>query len=392
MSDTMDLGTTMRVVFRADTSLEIGTGHVMRCLTLAEALKARGAECHFLCREHPGHLCDAIEARGFLVIRLPMVATESVGAPEHDASELAHAPWLGASWQQDAAACRPLLKQLSPDWLVVDHYALDARWEAAVLSDDRTHPDHHPVTRPKTRLLVIDDLADRPHRADLLLDQNLGRKAHDYDSLVPAHCRVLAGPRHALLRPEFAALREFSLARRRHGSLKRLLITLGGVDKDNATGRVLEALKACDLPEDLEITVVMGATAPWQDAVRTQAAELPWPTEVVVNVSDMGRRMAEADLAIGAAGSTSWERCCLGLPTLMLVLAENQRPIAQALAKAGAAICLGSPAELDGLLRHLAALQAPGALQTMSNASARVTAGEGVMTLCLSMTQERASA
>lgn len=382
----------MKIYFRADASFEIGTGHVMRCLSLAEALTAQGAECHFLCRVHPGHLCDAIEARGFPVSRLAMEDNEPSRPTKHDAGELAHAPWLGARWQQDAAACRPLLKQLSPDWLVVDHYALDDRWEAAVLSDDRTHPDHHPESRPKTRLLVIDDLADRPHRADLLLDQNLGRKAHDYDSLVPAHCRVLAGPRHALLRPEFAALRDDSLARRRHGSLKRLLITLGGVDKDNATGRVLEALKACVLPEDLEITVVMGATAPWQDAVRTQAAELPWSTEVVVNVSDMARHMAEVDLAIGAAGSTSWERCCLGLPTLMLVLAENQQPIAQALATAGAAICLGSPAELDGLPRHLAALQAPSALKAMSNATARVTAGEGVMTLSLSMTQEGASA
>lgn len=330
MSNTVHYGTTMTVVFRADASLEIGTGHVMRCLTLAEALKAKGAECHFLCREHLGHLSDAIEARGFPVYRLPMSDAEPFGVAAHEAGELAHAAWLGASWQQDAAASRPLLKQLSPDWLVVDHYALDARWEAAVLPG------------PKTRLLVIDDLADRPHRADLLLDQNLGRKAEDYTSLVPAHCRVLVGPQHALLRPEFAELRDVSLARRQHGSLKRLLITLGGVDKDNATGRVLEALKGCELPADLEITVVMGAAAPWQDAVRAQAAELPWATEVVVNVSDMGQRMAEADLAIGAAGSTSWERCCLGLPTLILVLADNQQPIAQRLHEAGAALSLGS--------------------------------------------------
>ena len=360
MSNTVHYGTTMTVVFRADASLEIGTGHVMRCLTLAEVLKAKGAKCHFLCREQSGHLSDAIEARGFPVHRLPMGDAEPFGAAAHEAGELAHAAWLGASWQQDAAASRPLLKQLSPDWLVVDHYALDARWEAAVLPG------------PKTRLLVIDDLADRPHRADLLLDQNLGRKAEDYVSLVPAHCRVLVGPQHALLRPEFAELRDVSLARRQHGSLQRLLITLGGVDKDNATGRVLKALKACELPDDLKITVVMGATAPWLDDVKARAAELPWPTEVVVNVSDMARRMAEADIAIGAAGSTSWERCCLGLPTLMLVLAENQREVALMLDALGAAKLLGQicnileslpktlnsmgTVELDKMSQHAASL------------------------------------
>ncbi|TDR57253.1 UDP-2,4-diacetamido-2,4,6-trideoxy-beta-L-altropyranose hydrolase [Halomonas ventosae] len=369
----------MLVVFRADASLEIGTGHIMRCLTLAEALTAQDAACHFLCREHVGHLCDAIEARGFTVHRLPRMS-QGGSATDTDDASLDHAHWLGTTWEQDAEACGRLMAQLAPDWLVVDHYALDSRWESTVL--------------PKqTRLLVIDDLADRPHRADLLLDQNLGRAAEDYAGLLPAECRVMAGPRFALLRPEFEALRERSLARRRRQpGLKRLLITLGGVDKDNATGQVLDTLKACDLPDDLGITVVMGATAPWLDDVEASASRLPWTTEVVVNISDMARRMAEADLAIGAAGSTSWERCCLGLPTLMLVLAENQRAIARALDKAGAARCLGVPSELDDLPRHLATLQAPDTLQVMSRAAALLSAGEGVNTLCHAMYQEDALA
>lgn len=364
------------VVFRADASLEIGTGHVMRCLTLAEALKKQGAECHFLCREHAGHLIDAIEARGFSVHRLlaesPYGTTTQAGDNQPD-----HAHWLGTTWEQDAEACGPLITQLIPDWLVVDHYALDARWEAAVLPD-------------RTRLLVIDDLADRSHRADLLLDQNLGREVEDYASLVPVECKVLAGPQFALLRPEFAERRESSLARRhQHPAVRRLLISLGGVDKDNATGQVLDALNACDLPNDLEITVVMGATAPWLAEVKARAVKLPWSTEVVVNVSDMARRMAEADLAIGAAGSTSWERCCLGLPTLMLVLAENQQSIATALDTVGAAICLGNPGQLaDGLSHHLSALQTPHTLQAMCQAAAQLTAGEGAMMLCHAIYEE----
>ena len=322
------------VVFRSDASLEIGTGHVMRCLTLAEALIGQGAECHFICREHPGHLIEAIEERGITVHRLPIRKAISSYSAELEASGLAHELWLGDSWQQDAAASRALIKRLGPDWLVVDHYALDARWEDAVLPQD--------CKAPATRLMVIDDLADRHHRADLLLDQNLGRETDDYVALVPGHCRILAGPHYALLRLEFSMIREWSLERRRNAPLKRLLISMGGVDKDNATGQVLKALKDCDLPSDVEISVVMGATAPWREDVRRLASELPWDTEVAVNVSDMAQRMAEADLAIGAAGSTSWERCCLGLPTLMLVLAENQRPIAQSLHQAGAAKILGS--------------------------------------------------
>jgi spore coat polysaccharide biosynthesis predicted glycosyltransferase SpsG len=115
---------------------------------------------------------------------------------------------------------------------------------------------------------------------------------------------------------------------------------MGGVDQPNATGQVLQALKTCTLPTDCRITVAMGLAAPWLQNVQELAAQMPWPTEVVVNVSDMAQRMADSDLAVGAAGSTSWERCCLGLPTLMVVLAENQRYIAAALDRAGAAMAL----------------------------------------------------
>lgn len=358
------------VAFRADASLEIGSGHVMRCLTLADALQAQGAQCHFLCREHPGHLCELIEARSYPVHRLPQEErdTDTAGTPFAE-SERAHAHWLGASWGEDAAVCQPLLAELSPAWLVVDHYALDHRWEIAVLDG---------ILGSKPRLLVIDDLADRHHIADLLLDQNLGRQAEDYRGLVPEACQVLVGPRYALLRPEFREWREASLSRRaREPRLQCLLINLGGVDKDNVTGRVLDALSGCDLPADLQISVVLGASAPWRESVTAQAAAMPWPTEVVVNVSDMARRMAEADLAIGAAGSTSWERCCLGLPTLMVVLADNQREIADALAAKGAALPLDSADLGASLLGQLAMLDAHGALTAMSLQAAVLVDGGG---------------
>ncbi|QEA40064.1 UDP-2,4-diacetamido-2,4,6-trideoxy-beta-L-altropyranose hydrolase [Pistricoccus aurantiacus] len=350
------------VAFRVDASLTIGTGHVMRCLTLADALRERGAECHFLCREHPGHLIEAIRSRGFQVDTLPM-SPESM-APE-EVSPLAHAAWLGASWQEDARQSRAILEGLAPDWLVVDHYALDRRWEETVLP-------------PGCRLLVIDDLADREHGCDVLLDQNLGRQAEDYVGLVSEHCTRLIGPHYALLRPEFARLRETSLDRRATPRLKQLLITMGGIDKDNATGAVLDALRQFQLPQDCRISVVMGGNAPWLAQVKDQAAMMPWPTEVAVNVTDMAERMARADLAIGAAGSTSWERCCLGLPTLVVVLAENQWNGAKALSATGAAILVGEVADISTRLPPVLRKSAsPASLAMLDQATSAVTDGRG---------------
>jgi len=352
------------IVFRVDASLEIGTGHVMRCLTLAAALREQGAECHFLCREHPGHLISMIKAHGFTAHRLPMA--HQAGGPERESDvQSRYSHWLGASWQTEAEVCRPLLTHLTPDWLIVDHYTLDARWEEAVLPES-------------TRLMVIDDLADRPHCADLLLDQNLGRKVTDYADRVPTNCRVLAGPQYALLRPEFVALREVSLARRdQHSHFKRLLISLGGVDKDNVTGQVLNALRDCNLPPALEIEVVMGGTAPWLDEIRHSASTMPWPTKVVVNINDMAQRMADADLAIGAAGSTSWERCCLGLPTLIIVLAENQRQVASALDNHGAAKLLGPVGLIAETLPSLLNMLEAPVLSEMSTSAAMLVTGGG---------------
>lgn len=318
-------------VFRADASLQMGTGHVMRCLTLADALAAKGAECQFICRAHAGNLIGFIRSKGYVVHELPTVPEADAAAlhPSASINGLAHSHWLGATQTQDAKACASVLAAQRPDWLIVDHYALDACWERALA----------PYYR---KLMVMDDLADRPHACDLLLDQTFGREAYDYQHLVPGACHLLCGSAYALLRPEFAALRPYSLQRRAQPALRELLITMGGVDKDNATGQVLQVLRLCPLPADCRITVVMGATAPWLEDVRANATDMPWPTRVLVGVSDMAQLMADSDLAVGAAGATSWERCCLGLPTVMIVLAGNQRKIASNLEKTGAAKSISS--------------------------------------------------
>lgn len=354
------------IVIRTDASLQIGTGHVMRCLTLADALKAAGAQCHFICREHPGNLISQIRRRGFSVSVLP-VATEALITNELAvAAQSNYAAWLGADWATDAAQTKVGVGATAVDWLIVDHYALDARWEQAL----------QPLCR---KLMVIDDLAGRPHDCDLLLDQNLGRDVRDYSQLVPEACTVVAGPHYALLRPEFAALRDDSLRRRATPQLKHLLITMGGVDQADATGKVLEALQDCPLPADLRVTVVMGPHAPWLERVQMLAKQMPRPTEVKVNVNNMAQLMADSDLAIGAAGSTSWERCCLGLPSIIGVQAANQQLIASALELKGAAKAFSINEGVKPICELIAkVLGDNSSLQKMSMSAAAITDGKGV--------------
>jgi UDP-2,4-diacetamido-2,4,6-trideoxy-beta-L-altropyranose hydrolase len=350
----------------------------MRCLTLADALQAKGAQCYFISRPHPGHLIEVIRERGYITKSLISpdqteqtaiynCAIKAQDSYQNQRYEPSHAGWLGSTWQDDARETAEILVDLQPDWLVVDHYALDKSWEQALA----------PYFR---KLLVIDDLADRHHYCDLLLDQNLGRQSEHYLKLVPTHCQVFTGPQFALLRPEFAALRPYSLRRRQaQPALRQLLVTMGGVDQPNATGQVLQALKTCPLPADCRITVVMGVTALWLQNIREMAVQMPWPTEVVVNVNDMAQRMADCDLAIGAAGSTSWERCCLGVPTLMAVLAENQKSGANALDSSDAARSLGCVSNIvTELPLAIADLIGSERLSQMSHAAIAVTDGRGV--------------
>jgi len=316
------------IVFRADASLSIGTGHVMRCLALADILNKRGFSCHFICRSFTGNLIALIQHKGYRVHSLALENEPAIHATP-PSSQLAHAAWLGTTQENDAALCLPIVQTLQPLWVIIDHYALDTRWEATM--------------RPYcNKLMVIDDLADREHYCNILIDPNLGHTTASYEHLVSPQCKLLIGPTYALLRPEFMELREYSITRRSSGThIKRVLVALGGVDQHNATGAILNMLPKCSLPVDCHIWIVMGAQSPNLELVRQQALLLPWPSEVLVDVTNMAQRMADCDIAIGAAGGTSWERCCLGVPTLLVILAANQRSGANALARAEAAALLG---------------------------------------------------
>jgi len=359
----------MNVVFRVDASIEMGIGHVMRCLTLADALRDEGAHCHFVCREHLGNLIDQIASRGHQVYSLPLC---QVGQHPDNIQigkfRPSHFHWLGCDWLTDARQTTDCIGLLNIDWLIVDHYALDDCWEKYL----RTIC---------SKIMVIDDLADRNHDCDLLLDQTFGRSNQDYKQQVPAACTIVTGAKYALLRPEFAALRSYSLKRRKEPRLGQLLISMGGIDKENATSKVLQALKGSPLHKDCQIIVVMGENAPWLENIRFHAKELLWKVEVKVKVANMAQLMADSDLAIGAAGSTSWERCCLGLPTLMIVLADNQEVIASALHKGDAALNIGAVSD-PYLLNNLKNIfddffSNRKMLNNMSASAYAVTAGQG---------------
>lgn len=314
------------IIIRTDASVQIGTGHVMRCLTLAESLANHGARVSFLCRELDGHLCDHIEARGFRAFRL--------------------------SSQEDDTGTEEILKELRPDWLVVDHYFLDAAWEFRM----RPHVG---------KIMVIDDLADRPHDCDLLLDQNYYVDLENrYRGLVPETCRLFLGPRHALLRPEFIAARSSLLER--NGTITRVLVFFGGSDSTNETGKTLDALARYN-GKKLSVNVVVGASNPRREEIREQCATIPGVT-FHCQVPTMARLMAEADFAFGAGGTATWERCFLSLPAAAIVLAQNQFEVIRAVAGAGALRNLGwhQDVTVDRIVEELEwAVGNPGAVKEM---------------------------
>jgi len=351
----------------------------MRCLTLADMFMASGATCIFICRRLTGDLIATIRDKGHQVRALENESGHVIAVDKRPSKSRKppHAAWLEADWRQDAAETAEIIVEHNPDWLIVDHYALDARWERAAVQGSSW-----------CRVLAIDDLADRSHEADILLDQNLGHSDRDFAGWVKNDCHLLIGPSFALLRPEFRDRRHRSLERRSNRRLERILITMGGVDKDNATGKVLRELCKVDLSTVSQIDVVMGASAPGLDEVRRQAQLMTCRTEIVVNAGDMGQRMVAADLAISAAGSTVWELCCMGVPSLLVCTAANQRTVINALASAGAAEQLDYSALNATTCNNFCEkfLKLKSELPRYSCAAAQLTDGQGAWRVCETVT------
>jgi UDP-2,4-diacetamido-2,4,6-trideoxy-beta-L-altropyranose hydrolase len=343
----------MRFLFRTDASTAIGSGHVARCASLALALAAAGHEVHFACRALAGDLNRWLEAEGFRVHK-------TLGNADAAVTE-----------SMDADATKKSVPAQRYDWLIVDHYELGVAWERAMAA-------------VATRIFVIDDLG-RQHDCHLLLDQNYRNPTHaQYASRTPPGCEVLLGPHFALLRPEFAALRAASLSRRR-ASVSRLLVFMGGSDPSNETCKALQGVGRSAMA-NLAVDVAIGSGNPHRQAVANACAAMDRAT-LHVQTKQMAQLMSEADCAIGAAGTATWERCTLGLPALVTVLADNQTAIADAVAAAGAHRLLGRQRDLTP--EHYAqALRALGAadLARMSRAAADICDGGGAARVAACLT------
>lgn len=361
----------MHVVFRTDASSQIGTGHVIRCLTLANAFRSNGVTCRFICRKHLGHLIDLIRSNGFDVHALP---GRDINAQYR--TYLAHENWLGGDWMTDAIETLRVLSENVVNWLIVDHYGLDYRWEDV-------------VRRSCKKLLVIDDLADRKHSCDVLLDQNYGSSNSRYTGLVPGGCTQLHGPRFAMLNPKYIERRLSMKAR--DGKVKSVLIYFGGgADTTDLTGLALRAF--CSAPlQMLQLKIVVGSNYAYKQSLLSAAAARGG-TCVYEQLPDLSELIERTDLAIGAGGSTTWERFCLGLPSVVTSIADNQRPACEALARDNLIEYFDHSDELTAALisEHvLELINKPERLNELSEKSMQLVDGKGVdrilneMELCL---------
>lgn len=320
-------------LFRVDASVRIGTGHVHRCLALASALAARGMACHFVHRLHDGHMADVIRQRGYTVHTLPAPARATAIADGD------YRAWAGATEADDAVSTSTIATTLGASMLVLDHYGYGREWERHLRGAVQS-------------LMVIDDLANREHDCDLLLDQNyFADGAARYEGLVPAACRRLCGPQYALLAPEYANARPSRHPRQ--GPVQRVLVFFGGSDLADHTSQTLHVLNEAAF-RHLAVDVVVGPGYAAFDALAA-AASAHGHVTVHRGLPSLLPLMTAADVAIGAGGISVWERCCVGLPAIVTAIAQNQHAPAQALSAAGACILLPDASDAT---RHSAAWQA----------------------------------
>jgi len=355
----------MNIVFRVDASRSMGSGHLMRCLTLAEALRTKGEhQIHFICRSHPGDLRELLNDRHIQYSMLPEVKTQ-IDSPD---TENSHAHWLGTSQAEDARQTINALGSLVPDWLIVDHYGLDAEWEV-------------PLRSKAKRIMVIDDLADRRHDCDLLLDQTfLPHTETRYALLAPPDCRLLLGPSWALVRPEFAALRGHSMLRRTLPRLSKILVCMGGSDPSNETMKVVEGLIQSN--KRLAVDVIVGGAYTETAALQKILCSMP-ASRLHIQTDHMAQIMAEADFAITSGGTITWEKCVLGLPGMTVILDANQELIAQNMHSAEAQITLGRGHSLSAR-DYAECLDSvtPTMMTRLSRQAAAICDGQGAERVC----------
>lgn len=326
----------MNIVIRVDASIHIGSGHVMRCLVLAKALKNQGHDVCFVSRVQPGDMVDFIMQQQFTVmtLELPLTPLTPQNSADYDA-------WLQVSELDDAADTIALIDKL--DVMIVDHYGINILWEQQVKK------------QMHCQVMAIDDLV-RPHAVDFILDQTFSRHGSEYKESINAVAavnnilttpKILTGCQFALLAPRFAALRSQAACKRLNTYEPKVLISMGGIDTPNASLQALQCLER--LPIKPVVTVLLSKRSPHYETLRAFCqTRSEWVTHIEFTHT-MPELMLEHDVSIGAPGSTSWERACLGLPSIVVPLAENQQQICTVLASVGAVL----PVELDHINNEL---------------------------------------
>lgn len=354
----------MLIYFRVDASLLIGTGHVMRCLSLAAQLHAEGNQIGFICRAHEGNLIHYIKSKGYIVHTL---LTPPENLAFEGANHSLYEKWLGVPLLVDAQQTIEQLQQLKKpiDWLVIDHYALDAQYEKI-------------IQRHVTKILIIDDLANRKHACSMLLDHNYFENMADrYEGLIDKQCQLVLGPSYALLRNEFQDA--LSSVRTRDGRIRNVLVSFGGVDLTGETMKTLQALWPF-AKQGLHVNVLLGKMNPLGKDIMEFCRLMPH-CSAYEHVENMRELMEKADLAIGAGGTTTWERCSLGLPSLVITTAENQEAISEHISRTGAIGYLGKSNEVTSWMVHERVKQMmthPELCLEMSSRAAELVDGLGV--------------
>jgi UDP-2,4-diacetamido-2,4,6-trideoxy-beta-L-altropyranose hydrolase len=308
----------VNVVFRVDSATHIGGGHLMRCLALAEELRDRGVRVKFICRELAGNLISHLRKQEISVSVLTKNSTNSIKTSINDSN------WLGVTQNNDAEDTIRALKNEKPEWLIVDHYGLDINWESTL--------------RPYCgQMMVIDDLANRLHECDILLDQNyqLKKNTQRYNAIVPKKCKLILGSSYALLRKEFQILRQQSLLKPK--LLKQLLVFFTTGDDRGETLKAMQGICLFDKVE--KVDVVVGTANRDKIAIKKMCLDKKW--EYHCQIDYMPKLIANNDLVIGASGSSNWERCALGIPAIVVILSEDQAAIAHSLESAGVVINMG---------------------------------------------------
>lgn len=306
-----------KIAFRVDSSTQIGSGHVVRCLNLADSLKKMGGHCHFFCRNIEGNLISLIRKRGFKV---------SVFDFEASARYKTFHNFTLEDWEFDVRKTLASIDADHFDWMIVDHYELDSKWEGAL----RKKCDH---------LMAIDDIANRPHNCDILVDQNYEDFSR-YNNLVPKRCVLLLGPKYALLRHEYAQYRKFRIEEKRDSLVNKVLVYFGGSDPQDLTGKALEALSLPNL-NSLNLDIVLGGNYAYFERLE-KFARRRGRTQIFMALDHLADLMVKADIAIGGGGVTNWERICIGLPSIVITMADNQVPISKILDQNGVIRLIGS--------------------------------------------------